>query len=216
MKTKYFNGSIGFEVTDTADAAMSQKLGLALCDSQGYFFDFEVDDEDEDGNAIERDPTEEEKLNRAIEELKEGRSVYATMLPPTGYLVAPDKATMLTCDFRVGQKIYTMHDNKITEMQVKYIAIADGCRDESAIDDSLQEIADNLYYQIGFSFKSSLPTSVPYDKEKYIKSCVKKFALGSYAIVSYRYNGHTLYRHVPLGEIFASKEELVKHLMGEF
>lgn len=67
METKIFeNGQIGFEVKDIKDILTAKSLGFTLCTENGYYFDDDVTEQDEDGIDVDREPTEEEKTNRAM------------------------------------------------------------------------------------------------------------------------------------------------------
>lgn len=126
METKNFeNGQIGFEVKDIKDILAAKSLGFCLCNANGYYFDDDVTEQDEDGIDVDREPTEEEKTNRAIEELKDGCAVYAVVCwLPNHYKLVRDTATILQSEFYVTQDVYIIHDNKIVRAKVMKVQMA--------------------------------------------------------------------------------------------
>lgn len=145
METKNFeNGQIGFEVKDIKDILTAKSLGFLLCTESGYYFDDDVTEQDEDGIDVDREPTEEEKTNRAIEELKDGCAVYATCWLPNHYELVRDTATILQSDFYVGQEVYFMQDNKIQKAKVTTIQICRTKRDKSG------SVTDSVRYKVQY------------------------------------------------------------------
>lgn len=217
MATKYFHSSeeIGFEVKDIKDILAAKSLGMGICNENAYYFDEYIIEEDEDGEEVEREPTEDEKINRIIEGMKDGAKIYATCRVPRGFRLVNDTSTIMQSDLYVGQHAFTMVDNKITEVKIIYISLSKGSVTKADLWDALSSVSEKLYYTIGFCFKSSLETYVPSDKEKVIKNSVKKYAMSNQVIACYPKNNNVIYDTFPLEEVFSTKEELVKHLMEE-
>lgn len=149
METKNFeNGQIGFEVKDIKDILAAKSLGFHLCTGNGYYFDDDVTEQNEDGIEVDREPTEEEKTNRAIEELKDGCSVYAACWLPNHYELVRDTATILQSDFYVGQEVYFMQDNKIQKANITTIQICRTYRDKSG------SVTDSVRYKVQYDMNN--------------------------------------------------------------
>lgn len=110
METKYFpmNETIGFEVKSAKDIFAAKELGLFICNEEEYYFDDVVTD---DGD-MDREPTEDEKTERAIEYLKTGGKVFATFYSGN-YMLVDKRNTTLQTDFFIGQEVFFMQNNKI-------------------------------------------------------------------------------------------------------
>lgn len=122
METKnLYNGEIGFEVKDIKDILAAKSLGLDICNEDGYYFDEYITKQDEDGIEYEREATEEEKTNRAIEELNNNGKVYATCKLPSEFTLVKQSNTILQSDFYVRQGVYILHDNRISKATVKKV-----------------------------------------------------------------------------------------------
>ena len=146
METKNFeNGTIGFEVKDIKELLAAKSLGFFLVNAQGECFDEDVTDQDEDGIEYDREPTEEEKTNRAIEELKDGCLVYAACWLPNYYELVKQTDTILQSDFYVGQEVYFMQDNQIQKAKVVAIQI---CRARTGNSGS---VADSARYKVRYN-----------------------------------------------------------------
>lgn len=119
METKNFeNGTIGFVVKDIKELLAAKSLGFFLVNARGEVFDENVTDQDEDGVDYEREPTEEEKTNQAIEELQDGCLVYAACWLPNYYELVKQTNTILQSEFYVRQDVYILHDNRIIKAKV--------------------------------------------------------------------------------------------------
>lgn len=145
METKNFdNGTIGFVVKDIKELLAAKSLGFFLVNARGEGFNEDVTDQDEDGIEYEREPTEEEKVNQAIEELQDGCLVYAACWLPNHYELVRDTATILQSDFYVGQEVYFMQDNKIQKGKVDTIQL---CR---ALKDSSGSVTNDARYKVKY------------------------------------------------------------------
>ena len=119
METKnLLNGEIGFEVKDIKDILAAKSLGMGICNEDAYYFDEYTIEEDADGEEVEREPTEDEKMNRIIEGMKDGAKIYATCSIPGGYTLVAETNTIFQSDFYVRQDVYILHDNRIIKAKV--------------------------------------------------------------------------------------------------
>lgn len=159
------NGMIAIGLDNINELLAAKQLGMFLCDGNGYYFDDDIEDED----GVEREPTDEEKTNRAIDELRDGCRVFATMYAPDGYKLVEQKSTTLQSDFFVGQSVYLMSDNRICKGEI---------------------------YKVVLSEEKG---------NRGVRTCEKSYRL---------MHPYTL-RQYTEDEIFATKEELIKHLMEE-
>lgn len=166
MRTmQYFESEhfMGIEVDNITDAMKAKEIGLDLISENGDVFGYDI--EDEDGN--ERPMTDEEICKDILKTFELGGKVYAGSYLDNGTIVSDGKATLLESDYKVGQTVYFMQDNKPTEGIIKHIKL------ESFSDGSV-------------------------GKEYNIQYTAKRFKTSAKE-----------------SDFFATKEELVKHLMGE-
>lgn len=119
METKNFhNVLVGFEVKDIKDILAAKSLGLEICSDDADFFDEYVIYEDEDGEEVGREPTEDEKMNRIMQAMKDGEKIYVTCAIPIGFTLVKATSTILQSEFYVTQDVYIIHDNKIVRAKV--------------------------------------------------------------------------------------------------
>lgn len=136
MKTIFFEDSYiaGFEVTTANDVIKAQELGLHICDKNQNYFDDIVVEIDEDGIETERVATKEECMERMFKALKEQNQLYATFnYEDSGMKAVKDSATILASDFRIGQTVYTMLNNKIAIGTILYISMSIGEKKTNSI-----------------------------------------------------------------------------------
>lgn len=216
MNAKYFSGSetIGFEVKSAKDIFAAKELGLFLCDEEDYYFDDVVVETDEDGNDIDRDATEDEKTERAIEHLKNGGKVFATFYADN-YMLVDKRATTMQSDFFVGQRVFFLLENKIAEGTIKQINLTAG-EDEK---DHFRNICERIYNRIR-GYVSPNESVNPYhmlcnDAQELIRTSIKNIVSSNRAVISYvtQIYGTNVTISIPLRDVFATKEELIKHLM---
>lgn len=166
MRTmQYFESEhfMGIEVTNITDAMKAKEIGLDLISENGDVIGYDI--EDEDGN--ERPMTDEEICKDILEIFKLGGKIYAGSYLNNGTIVSDGKATLLASDYKVGQIVYFMQDNKPTEGVIKYISL-------------------------------TIHSDGSVGKEYNIQYTSRKFKTSAKE-----------------DDFFATKEELVKHLMGE-
>lgn len=118
-----FGHMVGVEVENIQDVVKAQEIGFYLSDEQGNGYDYTIMREDEEGNEVECEPTEQEIFERVSTALADGEKVYACMTLSPDWDVQRHAKTHLTTNFYVGQQVFTMRDNKIAEMKISRITI---------------------------------------------------------------------------------------------
>lgn len=215
MKTIFFEDSYiaGFEVTTANDVIKAQELGLHICDKNQNYFDDIVVEIDEDGIETERVATKEECMERMFKALKEQDQLYATFnYEDSGMKAVKDSATILASDFRIGQTVYTMLNNKIAIGTILYISMSIGeKKDKFYLDYRSQYLIENVYSfcaeRAGIS-KDML--SLPSQEFNHILTLVHKSIHGNSVVISIDKRKETRY----MNEIFATKEELINSLLN--
>ena len=117
----------------------------------------------------------------------------------------PRAAITLQTDFHIGQKVYTIRDNKVTKVVIKHVWLfrGEGSSLRSSKDITI-DICSEFYNRCS-SVAANFAT-----KDYITKQIEEVRAMDeSFAYVS---DGKTS-SLVKLSEVFATKEELVKHLM---
>lgn len=152
MKTnkavKINTNMVGVEVMNIQDVVKAQAAGLELVDKEGLrYVDYIIEDE-ETGEG--REPTEQEIFDRITKDLAEGKEVYACITIANDWCVQRNAKTNLLCDFYLHQHVYTMHENKIVEGEIVYLSLAHGSLGTDAADALYGNMAEQLYYDIGF------------------------------------------------------------------
>ena len=146
MKTIYFENSnvIGFEVTTANDVIKAQELGLFICNKDEYYFDEYVTELDEDGIETEREATKDERMERIIKALREGQQLYASFnFDDSGMKAVRNSATILASDFRIGQTVYTMLNDKIVSGTILYMSMSiGGQKDKFYLDYRCQDLIE--------------------------------------------------------------------------
>lgn len=203
MNTKhFFDGYVGIKINSISEIMKYNALkGIfsIWSESEDTFEDY-VEVTDDNGNVTEREPTENEKLERILEAFKNGTTLYATFWLDCGKVV-PKANTTLQSNFRVGQEVFFMDENKICSKLIFRILLNkvvdyDASDDHTSITNGktddiirMQHVKENLYW-LG-------------NTKSYISTCNRK-------CIEY-YN----FEVKKESEIFATKEELVKHLMEQ-
>lgn len=118
-----FGHMVGVEVENIQDVVKAQEIGFYLSDEQGNGYDYTIMREDEEGNEVECEPTEQEIFERVSTALADGEKVYACMTLSPDWDVQRHANTHLKTNFYVGQQVFTMRDNKIAEMKISRITI---------------------------------------------------------------------------------------------
>lgn len=197
---------VGVEVLNIQDVVKAQAAGLELVDKEGWGYDGTIVDDETDE---EREPTEQEIFERITKDLAEGKEVYACMILSEDFDVQEHAKTNLKTNFYVHQIVYTMHENKIVEGEIVYLSLSYGSLGTDATDALYGNMAEQLYYAIGYYFTNGRTPQIGFQREQIIK---KLNSLKMHAqVVLKTKNGGYLTRD--LEEIFATKEELVDNLM---
>lgn len=112
-------------------------------------------------------------------------------------------------NFFVNQKVYTLHENKIVMGEIIYLSLSRGKSKEEAHNALLGDMAEKLYYFIGFYFTNGRTPKIGSEKEQIIDK-IRSLAMDDYVVLKTE-KGEYLPRLVK--EIFESKETLVEDLM---
>lgn len=206
----FFNGMIAIGLDNINELLAAKQLGMFLCDGNGYYFDDDVKNED----GVDREPTEEEKTNRAIDELRDGCRVFATMHAPNGYELVEKKSTTLQSNFFVGQQVYIMHENKICELYVQRVILTSSyaCDNTSRPDDR----GISIFAKDAVSKHNIVGVTERYlstNKQQQLLLLAKKETWEHPRIKGQMCFAYHTFGVYPTDEVFTSKEELVKHLM---
>lgn len=118
-----FGHMVGVEVENIQDVVKAQEIGFYLSDEQGNGYDYTIMREDEEGNEVECEPTEQEIFERVSTALADGEKVYACMTLSPDLDVQRHANTHLRTNFYVGQQVFTMRNNEIAEMKISRIII---------------------------------------------------------------------------------------------
>lgn len=213
MKTnkavKINTNMVGVEVMNIQDVVKAQAAGLELVDKEGLrYVDYIIEDE-ETGEG--REPTEQEIFDRITKDLAEGKEVYACMTIANDWCVQRNAKTNLLCDFYLHQHVYTMHENKIVEGEIVYLSLAHGSLGTDAADALYGNMAEQLYYDIGFYFTNGRTPQIGFQREQIIKK-INSLKMHAHVVLKKK-KGRYLTRD--LEEIFATTDELVANLMED-
>lgn len=216
MKTIYFENSnvIGFEIATANDVIKAQELGLYICNKDEDYFNSYVTELDEDGNETERETTKDERTERMIKALREGQQLYATFnFDDSGMKAVKNSATILASNFRVGQTVYTMRDNKIASGTILYMSLSiSEQKDKFYLDYRCQNLIERVYSlcskKAGICQDVLMLQSPEYDK---VRALVRNAIHGNSVVVSFDGDKEARY----MSEIFATKEELINSLLNE-
>lgn len=118
-----FGHMVGVEVENIQDVVKAQEIGFYLSDEQGNGYDYTIMREDEDGNEVECEPTEQEIFERVSTALADGEKVYACMTLSPDWDVQRHANTHLKTNFYVGQQVFLLRDNKIAEKTITRVII---------------------------------------------------------------------------------------------
>lgn len=197
---------VGVEINTIQDVVKAQAAGLELVDKEGWGYDFTIVD-DESGE--ERKPTEQEVFDRIAKDLAEGKEVYACMQIANDWRVQRNAKTNLLCDFYLHQRVYTMHENKIVEGEIVYLSLAHGSLGDDANTALYGDMAEKLYYFIGFYFTNGRTSKIGFEREQIIKK-ISSLKMHAHVVLKTKKGG---YLTRDLEEIFATTDELVANLM---
>lgn len=217
MKTTevFFEGSnfVGREIENVQDLVKALAAGMDIVpdyDCYGYsmIYDKEVIDEFGNGSCEEVEKTTDELFEEMKEDMDRGKTLYAGFfLDCRQFSIKPAKKTTLQTDFSVGQEVYLLIDNKIVKTKIKQIWLTEGENNLHYSDRIASDICQEFYSRCQIIHHNT--STLNYVRGKIDKVRVQDKSFASVEHVSGRD------KLVELSEIFATKEELVKHLMEE-
>ena len=214
MKTIYFENSniIGFEVATANDVIKAQELGLYICNKDEDYFDYYVTEQDEDGNETEREATKDERTERMIKALREGQQLFAVFdFDDSGIKAVKNSATILASDFRIGQTVYTMRNNKIASGTILYMSLSIGeKKDKFYLDYRSKYLIEKIYSfcaeKAGINKNVLSLQSEEFDK---VVASIRNSIHDNSVVVSIDERKEAR----NMSEIFATKEELINSLL---
>lgn len=213
MKTnnavKMGSNLVGVEINTIQDVVKAQAAGLELVDKEGWGYDDYTIVDDESGE--ERNPTEQEMFDRIAKDLADGKEVYACMTLANDWCVQRNAKTNLLCDFYLHQHVYTMHENKIVEGEIVYLSLAHGSLGDDAANALYGDMAEQLYYNIGYYFTNGRTPKIGFQREQIIKK-INSLKMHAHVVLKTKKGG---YLTRDLEEIFATTDELVANLMQD-
>ena len=212
MKTnkavKMGSNLVGVEINTIQDVVKAQSAGLELVNKDGWGYNYTTDDE-ETGEEVE--PTEKEIFDRITKDIAEGKEVYACMILADDWRVQRNAKTNLLCDFYLHQHVYTMHENKIVEGEIVYLSLAQGSLGDNAANALYGDMAEQLYYNIGYYFTNGRTPKIGFQREQIIKK-INSLKMHAHVVLKTKKCG---YLTRDLEEIFATTDELVANLMQD-
>lgn len=198
---------VGVEINTIQGVVKAQAAGLELVDKEGWGYDDYTIVDDESGE--ERNPTEQEFFDRITKDLADGKEVYACMILANDFRVQRNAKTSLLCDFYLHQNVYTMHENKIVEGEIVYLSLANGSLGNDAASALYGDMAEQLYYNIGYYFTNGRTPQIGFQREQIIKK-ISSLKMHAHVVLKTKKGG---YLTRDLEEIFATTDELVDNLM---
>jgi len=210
MKTITIGNFVGFEITTIQEVVKAQACGLVITDKDGGDYHYEFEDEDENGDVFDREPTDKEVFDRIAEDIANGHTLVAGFWLDTDKVqVVPRAAITLQTDFHIGQEVYTMRNNKIIEAKVHRLWLTQG-------GETYFENTDYLVSDIVREMRNCV-TTLSDNKAtlNYIGSRIDDYKAMEENMAYLVNKEKKLYKLVKLSDVFATKEELVKHLMEE-
>ncbi|RHN91749.1 hypothetical protein DW657_11375 [Prevotella sp. AM23-5] len=199
---------VGVEINTIQDVVKAQAAGLELVNKDGWGYNYTTDDE-ETGEEVE--PTEKEIFDRITKDIAEGKEVYACMILADDWRVQRNAKTNLLCDFYLHQHVYTMHENKIVEGEIVYLSLAQGSLGDNAANALYGDMAEQLYYNIGYYFTNGRTPKIGFQREQIIKK-INSLKMHAHVVLKTKKCG---YLTRDLEEIFATTDELVANLMQD-
>lgn len=199
---------VGIEVHTIQDVVKAQAAGLVFVNKDGIGYEYWIEDEE---SGEEREPTEQEIFNRIAKDLAEDNEVYACMYIANDWCVQRNAKTNLLCDFYLHQHVYTMHENKIVEGEIVYLSLAQGSLGTDAANALYGDMAEQLYYNIGYYFTNGRTPKIGFEREQIINK-ISSLKMHAHVVLKTKKGG---YLTRDLEEIFATTDELVANLMQD-
>lgn len=215
MNTKNFgSGYVGIKINSISEIMKYNALKeqFSIWNEYEGTFDDDVEVTDDDGNVTEREPTENEKIERILEAFNNGTVLYAVFQLDCGRVFS-DLATTFQSKYAIGQQVFTMKDNKIVSGRIVFISLSDYEDDEKLyVDYHCRDTGEKIYNIVSANL---CPTRYldyySFSERDRIKRILKVALNKNYIVLEIGRN----YVSRSLGDIFSSKEELVKHLMEQ-
>lgn len=215
MNTKNFgNGYVGIKINSISEIMKYNALKeqFSIWNEYEGTFDDDVEVTDDDGNATEREPTENEKIERYLEAFNNGTVLYAVFHLDCGRVFS-DLATTFQSKYAIGQQVFTMKDNKIVSGRIVFISLSDYEDDKKLyVDYHCRDIGEKIYNIVSANL---CPTRYldyySFSERDRIERNLKVSLNKNYVVLEI--DGYFVSRG--LRDIFSSKEELVKHLMEQ-
>lgn len=205
MNTTYLKkcNLLGFELESIQEVLNANNLGFHIvADGGEEYLDTRYDEGEDDW----RDATTDELIEEAQAAFRAVGKLYAIIDIPTDYTIAPVRKTTLQTDFYVGQTVYVMHDNKVTKTTIAQLVLVEG---ENSFSSSNTMAADfeHTFYQRCNERYTNEPT------HNYIRQEINRVRTPERSSACVKIDGY--YMFVELTEVFATKEDLAKHLIEE-
>lgn len=215
MNTKEFgNGYVGIKINSISEIMKYNALKeqFSIWNEYEGTFDDDVEVTDDDGNVTEREPTENEKIERYLEAFNNGIVLYAVFQLDCGRVFS-DLPTTFQSKYAIGQQVFIMMDNKIVSGRIVFISLSDYEDDKKLyVDYRSRDIGEKIYNIVSANL---CPTRYlnyySFSERDRIERNLKVALNKNYVILEIDRN----YVSRSLGDIFSSKEELVKHLMEQ-
>lgn len=204
---------VGREIENVQDLVKALAAGMDICteEEEGYCRFYDKDVTDENGNVttyVEERKTDDELFEEMKGDLDEGYILYAGFfLDCRQWSIKPAKYTTLQTDFSVGEEVYLLVDNKITKAKIEQIWLTKGKNNLHDSDRITNAICSEFYQRNSTTYYNSSTFAYICDKIDSVRAQNESFAS---VIIKDRPS-----RLVKLSDLFATKEELVKHLMEE-
>lgn len=216
MNTKSFgNGYVGIKINSISEIMKYNALKEIFSiwsDDEDTSFEDDIEVTDDDGNVTEREPTENEKIERYLEAFNNGIVLYAVFQLDCGQVFS-DLPTTFQSKYAIGQQVFIMMDNKIVSGRIVFISLSDYEDDKKLyVDYRSRDIGEKIYRIVSANL---CPTRYldyySFSERDRIERNLKVALNKNYVILEIDRN----YVSRSLGDIFSSKEELVKHLMEQ-
>lgn len=215
MNTKSFgNGNVGIKINSISEIMKYNALKeiFSIWSEYESTFDDDIEVTDDNGNVTEREPTESEKIERYLEAFNNGTVLYAVFQLDCGRVYS-DSPTTFQSKYAIGQQVFTMRDNKIVSGRIVFITLSDYEDDKKLyVDYHSRDIGERIYNIVSTNLcPTSYRNYYSFSERDRIERSLKAALNMNYVVLEIDRN----YVSRRLGDIFPSKEELVKHLMEQ-
>lgn len=204
MDTKRFCGNkLGIKINNITELTIYNQLEhtFGICDEEEYYFDDCVVYTDVDGNEQKREANKDERFERLVKALNDGEELYATFYVDCGS-VEEQATTRLTSRFEAGQEVFVMCDNKICTKLIQRIVLSSS----RGVVGSYDKVKLDCYY------RQELNNTIQMDKNDTAIYVLSKKKQWSYVDRNWCYYDIDIRKEQ---EIFATREELINHLIME-